>query len=425
MLNNKAISTTYAAILIAILIIAGVAGFYIFSTTQDTGRKIKVGAPLAFTGRFAAVAEDSRDAINLAVEEINYAGGIMGHEIEVYYEDIENLEAGPVSSVFTKLATRDKVDFIMTHFATTGGAEYAMVEEYKIPYISCGSIMTAEAIVGADPDAHPHNFFGLPSYSLYQTVFPEYVQQLIDEGKFKPINNKFCVIKRSNEYSLYIADGQKENFLKMGWELTFEELLPKPEVEDWSAVLAKIRSDPPAIIINTMYTSSSDALFLEQFLADPTPSLIYLQATPTYPEFLEYAGRNSDGVLHCYGIKKVASTDPYIIKYNENFGRKPSPYGIIMYDQVYVMKQAMERAGDPFDREAVAKAMMETDHSGVLGRYVRAPNHLVKGGGTNIPFPIFQLWGGEVSGQMLYPDEVKETEFKLPPWYEKGLQNYG
>jgi len=40
--------------------------------------------------------------------------------------------------------------------------------------------------------------------------------------------------------------------------------------------------------------------------------------------------------------------------------------------------------------EAVAKAMMETDYSGVLGRYVRAPNHLVKGGGTNIPFPIFR-----------------------------------
>ena len=75
MLNNKAISTTIAAILIAILIIAGVAGFYIFSSTQDTGRKIKVGAPLAFTGRFAAVAEDTRDAMNLAVEEINYAGG--------------------------------------------------------------------------------------------------------------------------------------------------------------------------------------------------------------------------------------------------------------------------------------------------------------------------------------------------------------
>ncbi len=423
MLNNKAISTTYAAILIAIIVIAGITGYYFYSTSQTAGRNIKLGAPLAFTGRYAAVAEDSRDAINMAVEEINYAGGILGHPIEVYFEDIENLEAGPVSSVFTKLATREKVDFIMTHFANPAGSEYAIAEEYKTPYISCGSIMTAEAVVGADPDAYPHNFFGLPSYILYQTEFPEFIQKLIDDGKWKPINNKFCIVKRQNEYSIYIADGQKKHFEDMGWQLTFEELLPEAEVEDWSSVMAKIRSDPPALIINTMWTSSSDALFLNQFLADPTPSLIYFQASPTYPEFQESAGTKANGILHVYGIKKVASTDPYIIKFNEKYGRKPSPYGIVMYDQVYIMKQAMERAGNPFDKEAVAKAMMETDHAGVLGRYVRSPDHLVKGGGTNIPFPVFQMWN--VENMMIYPPEIQETEFKLPPWYEEGLRNYG
>lgn len=424
LLNNKAISTTYAAILVIILILAGIGGFYLYSTSQEAGRKIKLGAPLGFTGNYASLAEDSKDAINMAVEEINYAGGILGHEVEVYFEDIENLESGTVSSVFTKLCTREKVDFIMTHFGNPAGSEYAIVEEYDVPYISSGFIMTADAVVGKDPDAYPYTFFGLPSYSLYQTEFPEFVKKLIDEGTWKPINNKFCVIKRQNDYSLYIADGQKERFLAMGWELTFEELFPEAQVEDWSSVLAKIRSDPPAIIIDTMWTSSTDALFLEQFLADPTPSLVYMQASPTYPDFQEATGKKADGVLHVYGIKKVASTDPYIIKFNDKFGRKPSPYGIVMYDQVYVMKQAMERAGDPFDKEAVAKALMETDYTGVLGRYAREPTaHLVKGGGAYIPFPTFQMWDSE--NYMIYPPEIQESEFKMPPWYEEGLRKYG
>jgi len=417
MLNKKGINYIYVAMLIVIVVVAALGGYYYYTTTLPAEKhKIKLGAPLGFTGHYASVAEDSRDAINLAVEEINYAGGILGHEVEVYFDDTENLEAGKLSSVYTKLITRDKVDFLLTHFGSPACAEYDLVEEYGIPYISGGFIQTAESLIGADPSKYPHVFLALPSYLLYQTEFPAFVQKLIDDGKWEPINNKFCVIKRQNDYSLYIADGQKQNFLEMGWELTFEELFPEAIVEDWSSVLAKIRSDPPAIIIDTMWTTSTDALFLEQFLADPTPSLIYMQASPTYPDFQELAGSNADGVLHVYGIKKVSSTDPYIIKFKETFGRSPSPYGIVCYDQVYVMKQAMERAGDPFDYDAVAEALMETDYLGVLGRYVRdTSNHLVKGGGGNIPFPTFQMWDTE--NYMLYPPEIAEREFELPPWF--------
>jgi len=422
---------TYAIVIAVVLI--GVIGAYWYLNSQtpeeevtNEFRDIIVGIPLGFTGPYAAVAEDSRDAMLLAIDEINYAGGILGHKVVPVFEDEENCEAGIVSNVFTKLITRDKVDFMMTHFGNPSCSEYDIVEEYGVPYISGGFVQTAEQVFKNNPGKYQHVFLGQPSYSFYQTRFPEYVQELIDSGQYEPINNKFCIIKRQNEYSLYIANGMRDNLLKMGWEVTFDELFPEAIVEDWSSILSQIREDPPALIINTMWTVSSDALFLEQYLADPTPSLLYLQSTPTFPDWQAIVGESANGVLHCYGIKKVVSSDPYIIKFKETYNRAPSPYGLVCYDYVYIMKQAMELAGDPFDSDAVIDAMPRISYSGIMGIYEFDPNSpdgkLLKGGGNKIPFPMFQMW--DTTNYMLYPEEVSEREFALPPWYEDALIAY-
>lgn len=408
----------------AAAVVIGGAAYYLSGAGPGAKKAIKLGVPVGLTGRYAGVGQDERDGVLLAVEEINEEGGILGNPIETYVEDIESLEAGIVTSVFTKLVSRDKVDFIITHFADSACSEYDIAQEGKVPYLSAGFAQSAEAIIKPNPDAYSYCWLQVPSYVLYQTEFPKYIKKLIDEGKYEPINKKICVIKRSSEYSLYIADGLKENFQKMGWTVTFDELIPEAKVEDWSAILSKIRADPPAIVIDTIYTSSSDALFLKSFLEDPTPSLLYIQASPTYPEFKEMTGDLADGVLHVYGIRPLREGHPYVTKYEERWGRKPSPYGVRGYDQVYVMKQAMERAGDPFNHEAVANALAYTDYDGNEGHAVMDTSiHMLIGGGEYVPFPVFQIENTE--SWMLYPELVAEREFVYPPWYQKGLAKYG
>ena len=407
-----------------VAVAAGGAAYYLTAPKAAGGKPIRLGAPLPITGSRAGLGGDARDAIYLAVEEINKAGGIMGSPIEVILDDIENLEAGKVSSVFVKLMTRDKVDFLIASVANPSCAEFSAVQENKTPYLTAGFINQAEKLITPNPDAYSYIFLALPSYSLYWYVFADYVTKLEKEGKYKPINHKFCIIKFAQEYSQYIADGMRDYFKKLGWELTFDELLPSNIVNDWSSVLAKIRSNPPAIIISNMNIGSSDALFIKQFNEDPTPSLVYQQASPTYPEYLDMAGTAGNGVFNVYAIRKLAPDNPYIQKFEKRWGRKPSPYGIICYDEVYIMKQAMERAGDSFNKAAIAKALLQTDYNGVMGHYVMdTATHLVKGGGKEIPFPCFQLW--DKVNYMLYPPEVAEREFAYPPWYQKGLAKYG
>ncbi len=358
------------------------------------------------------------------MEEINAAGGILGYPVEPVVEDTVDQEAGMMTSVFLKLIEREGVDGIIAHWGNNGAAEFDIAQEKKIPYISAGAVQTAEAVISPNPDAYSYVFLALPTYSLYGTVFPEYIDKLEKEGKYEPINHNIAMISRSLEYSIFITDGLKKTFSDLGWNITIDEFLPSAEIEDWSAVLSKIRSDPPALIISTMTDPASDHLLLKQFLEDPTPSLLYQQASPNDPEYREMAGNDADGVMHVYGVKKVPLDDPYRTKYKEHFGRDPSPYGIISYDQMYLMKAAMESAGDPFDREAVAKALLNIDHRGIMGRYKMDPaTHLPLSGGEYIPFPCYQMWNKE--NMMLYPMEIAEREFGYPHWYQKALQKYG
>ena len=109
---------------------------------------------------------------------------------------------------------------------------------------------------------------------------------------------KVAIISSDNPYSKGISEGMKPLFKAAGWTITVDEIVPFGEVSDWRAVLAKVRQDPPDLVINTDYLPGNSALFLKQFLEQPTASLVFLQYAPSVPEFIKLTGAQSTGVLY-------------------------------------------------------------------------------------------------------------------------------
>ena len=73
------------------------------------------------------------------------------------------------------------------------------------------------------------------------------------DGKIKFPNKKVALISSDNPYSKGIYEGLRKNFAAAGWTVTDAELVPFGEINDWHAFLAKVRQDPPDILINTDY----------------------------------------------------------------------------------------------------------------------------------------------------------------------------
>ena len=85
-------------------------GFLIACNSNNTQDKqsVRVGAMYLLTGGFATYGEFARDGINLALAEINQAGGINGKPLEVIFED----ESDPVQTA-RRLVLQEKVDFLL------------------------------------------------------------------------------------------------------------------------------------------------------------------------------------------------------------------------------------------------------------------------------------------------------------------------
>ena len=64
-------------------------------------------------------------------------------------------------------------------------------------------------------------------------------------------------------------------------------MIPSGEVNDWRAFLAKVRQDPPDLVVNTDWVPANASTFITQFLEDPTDSLVFIQYGPSVPEFLD------------------------------------------------------------------------------------------------------------------------------------------
>ncbi len=94
----------------------------------------KFGAVLSLTGPQAFYGEFSKAGIELAIEDLNKAGGINGRPVQIIYEDSVSDKAKATTGV-QKLINIDDVDALFTSTTPMAGAVGPVAEEYKVPLI--------------------------------------------------------------------------------------------------------------------------------------------------------------------------------------------------------------------------------------------------------------------------------------------------
>jgi len=429
--SKEAITKVQSIVIAVVIIVAAIAGgtAYWYTLPPPGVRTIKIGVPATITGWNAAEGTETTRAIRLAVEEINVAGGILGHPLEVVIGDTHEMEPGVVVDVVEKLITKDKVDVMLTSYCSNALPEVAMAEEYGIPYMFAGIAQLWEEMVQEKDYEYVRCL--MVSYAAYRTQLPKLVhERWREKGLFVPENNKVAMIIQENPYSIYIGEGIRDNFLARGWTETMEELVPTETITEWGPILTKIRADPPDIIVSTDYIPASEAALLEQFLEDPTPSLLFMQYGPSLPEFIDLTGEKSTGLIWYTVAGFVQDPDVYPRGYTygqkflERWGEPPGPiYAAYCYDMVYIYKQAVEIAGDPFDYKAVADALLDIDYYGVIGHFVMDPvKKMPKGGVEYIPMLTFQIWDRE---QILIGENpLARQDLREPPWVAEARSKY-
>lgn len=403
---------------------------------QSSGT-IPIGAMVSLTGPLAVDGIEHKNGLEMACEEINAAGGILGKTLEPIVIDSKNQTAEEVTAAARLLLDRHGVHAIINGYNVGANqAEYDPIADAGIIYIHYNTTIGHSETFQSDPERYFGIFMADPAEYYYGAGLPVLLDGLRKSGKWKPANNKIALVTGSLPYSIVISNAIRETAPKYGFEVSFEEVVPVPTTE-WGPVLNKVRAEEPAVIANTHFYPGDIAQCQVQFMQNPTNSLVYYQYGALLKAFSTIAGEAARGVLtsSVIGILPDEIGNAFREKYWAKFGRTAeADPGASTYSEMYHYALAAALAGGTGEPGNIEQNRKIADN---LRRFLyRAPFGILRyDPAINAPLPyptvlrdpslgmphlLYQIKdpAADVPKELISPEPYNDAEFELPPWFK-------
>jgi branched-chain amino acid transport system substrate-binding protein len=425
-----------AAAGVAGLVIGGAGGGLIGRATADEGDGAEasasggapgaggpdyvIGGSFPLTGAVAADGEQMRNGAQLAVDEINAAGGVNGRKLVLNVLDTDAIDGAKIKANIQQHIDSG-VDALYEGYLLNWPESMDLKGNYGCPALNASTSLDQVNMIAADPKLR--NVFQIdPPESFYGTGYPGFLNTLKEQGTWKPGGNKIFVVEGDSVYSQTISKFAQEQAPKDQWEIAGVQKITAG-MADYNPTMQAIRDAAPDAIMVTQFAPDDLAKFTKAFAANPVPALVYLQYGPSVPAYLELSGTDANGMIWStvtgvYNdvIGQKFRTD-YQAKFNKPAGFSNSGSG---YDGMHMLARAWGQVGDSKNFDAVGNALRTMIHRGVNGAYWMQKNAgLCYPAETTDPglgqaYLFFQIQ--DLEHKIISPDPYIEAEFQLPPW---------
>lgn len=342
------------------------------SESTDTATKdpIVIGGAFPLTGVSAGDGVEAKRALEMAANDLNEMGGVLGRKVETVALDIESdLVPDKIRNVHQRLVNEKNVSMISMVFTEYTNGSWDPITTKGVPTFHVNASIVNTGWVAEDPATRGMIFESCPNETHYGPNLVGLLGRLQESGTWVPKKKTVAIATSTDPYSLLIAENFRDGIKKEGWEVVVYEKVTAP-LSEWGPVLAKIRSTSPDLVVNTDWLATDLAAFTKQFMASPTPSLVYEQFGPSTPEYLELAGEAANGVIWSttVGVLPDKMGDDFRTRFDETYGVKMgfSTAGAI-YDQVMIWAQAAGMAGDADDFPKVVEWVKQGIRRGIVG----------------------------------------------------------
>lgn len=315
---------------------------------------IKIGVPVGLSGANSVVAPSVVQSSELAVEEINEQGGILGRPVELVIADDASGAQG-AQAAFDSLVLQEEVDVLISmETSAARNAGLPIVNRSQTPYIytsfyegrSCSPWMYANGWV--------------PEQQVAPVV--DHFMNEFDAQTFFLIGSDYAFGRGMLEFAReYIEDN--------GGEVVGEEYLPM-DASDWTAIISNLRSANPDALVTSTAGGAPNVTLTKQLRAAgidiPYGNLAVDEGTA------KTMGADAAGMFivgsYVTGIDSPEN-DRFLKAMEEKFGdglKTPNDLSVPQYEAIYLYKEAVEQAGTT-DAEAVVDALDEVSFEGPRG----------------------------------------------------------
>src|SRR3989344_2812588 len=231
---------------IVVVIIVIVGGYFLYNKNQEpqTTEPIKIGAILHLTGSSSFQGENSKKAMDMAVEEINSSGGVLKRQIEIDYQDNQGDNPKGGLSAFYNLTQKGIKLIIGPNLTPTATALAPLLEEEDVTMItpSAGSEKFAEMSSRAF-NVFPANKFD--SIALAEYIYNKGIRKIAIFGSQQECENDQ-------------ANFVKQRFEELGGTVTSTQL-PTTDNKDLRTEALKVKTSDPEVVVFTNYGSTAVA----------------------------------------------------------------------------------------------------------------------------------------------------------------------
>jgi len=336
-----------------LLIIAGVITVLVLSAPARAQDSIKIGIVTDHTGNAAEFAKIEEEGLELALKEINAAGGVLGKKIELSYEDDEDKPALSATKV-RKLASSGAALIIQLSSSTSTQQAEAASLETKIPHI--GANQSADTLVTKLDN--PYFFLaGMPGSIQFKTLLAFMRKQY----------KTAAIFTDTSAIAQFLAKTFREGGVAAGIKIVDEETI-ESGATDAIAQVQHIRNANPDVVLDAGNTISESAAFYRSYRQLNLPYPILASYNKSIPRYLEVVPHLLDGVdfVDCFDDEKP-ETKTFIEHFKADRGKEPFSLTAFGYNALYLAKDAIERARSA-DREKIKDALANThDFKSVIG----------------------------------------------------------
>lgn len=329
MLNKK----RFLVLILSVLVVLAGCSSSNNSTTSGADPLV-IGVIQSLTGSAAAYGESHNKGVNLAIDQINAAGGVNGVPIEVHFEDDKSDPKAGIDSA-KKLISTNKVDVIVGSPASLVTIAFSQEnEKSKVPLVNgyAGSPKITEQGFEYTWRVNPTD--KMLDVKTIETLFEK------DGPK------KVAFLAENSDYGVPPIDAAAEKVKELGGEVVAYEKYNRGET-DFKAQLSKIKAGNPDLVFTHGYYTEGSIIArqIDELGIDAT---LIVNMGQGVPKFAELAGASGDGVIFptfWFPALTDEESKKFTAAYTEKYNEEPAAFEASAYVAMKTVVEAAIKGG--------------------------------------------------------------------------------
>ncbi|MFS2279476.1 ABC transporter substrate-binding protein [Microbacterium sp. OR21] len=357
-------------------------------------RPIRIGTIAGLQGYSLGDAVEHLCGVDLAVQTINAAGGVLGRQLQSVTASADLSDAHTVRKAMGQLVDAGVDAIACSYVSAENRFLLDMAADFGRPFLHLDTYQKHAQLVTDDPFRYGIVFQTCPSEHTYSLAFTRFLRDLSAERAMERVDRVLGVVEMDVPSATVADEGVLAAAEAHGWDARLRRRVPVESV-DWQQEVAGIIAAGISLLLVSHFSLDEVIALQRELVRTGYTGLTYHVYTASQPGFLQELGAHADGVIWSSSttLTESAMSQRFRRDYALRYGTEPGPaQASAAFDQVQLLAWSWRQAGE-LDPEEAAKVLRSTMYRGLNGTY---------------------FFGGHTQTPLSYPEETNDPTLGLP-----------